>query len=371
MRKVRISILILFFLIISFMVSQRTMAQQMGDEFKIVIDIPQYTLTLYQGESEVKAYPVAIGKPTAVTPIGNFRVYNRAVNPTWRPNSSDPVPPGPENPLGIRWMGFFRGYGIHGNNDPESIGKSISGGCIRMFNYDISELYSIVGIRVPVEVRYQELIESRDENIVIAYRDVYSREKNYRDKITVALKEAGLLDRIHPAKMENLFSVLQKKSVIFSENWVIKVNGEFLTSDTIYDRTMIFVNADRLNRFFGIEIKWDGTNNTGSLMGTPVSAYRIGEKVYASIADVARVLGGELVARDDIEELNYRIYFVKLKGKFLTSDVASFKTYPEIDIKLVNPSKEGKIRIEQLNQEGFSYQIFSKYGYIELLPNLP
>ncbi|MDI6705660.1 MAG: L,D-transpeptidase [Bacillota bacterium] len=354
-----------------FLFPQGAVAQQQEDGRRIIIDIPKYTLTLCQGEDVIKQYPIAVGRPIAETPVGSYRVYNKAVNPTWHPNSINPVPPGPANPLGIRWMGFYRGYGIHGNNDPQSIGKSISGGCIRMFNYDVSELYSMVGIGIPVEVKYADLVEVPGENAVVAYRDIYSRENGLRENIIGVLDDLGLLEKITPAKLEKLFNALRSKMVVFSPNWVVKVNGEFLTADTIYDRTMIFVNAEELNRFFGTDIGWDWNNSTGSLFDNPVSAYRIDEVLYVSIADVARILGGKLTAAGDIEEIDYRINFVKMNGKFLTSDIEDFKTKPRIEAGLINPSAAGKKEIEFVRQEGFEYQIYSKYGYIEILRNLP
>jgi hypothetical protein len=55
------------------------------------------------------------------------------------------VEPGPANPVGSRWMGLStKGYGIHGTNDPKSIGKAVSHGCIRMGRVDIEEFYALV-----------------------------------------------------------------------------------------------------------------------------------------------------------------------------------------------------------------------------------
>lgn len=370
--KTRKTLNMLLVLLVLLLLFPRT-AAALQDEggHRIVIDIPRYTLTLCRGEDVVKQYPIAVGRPTAQTPVGSYRVYNKAVNPTWHPNSSNPVPPGPANPLGIRWMGFYRGYGIHGNNDPQSIGKSISAGCIRMFNYDVSELYSTVGIGIPVEVKYDSLIEAPKGNAVVAYRDIYSRENALRENIIGVLDELGLLQKIEPAKLEKLFNALRSKMVVFSPNWAVKVNGEFLTADTIYDRTMLFVNAEELNRFFGVDIGWDWDNNTGFLFDSPVSAYRIGEILYASIADVARILGGTLTAVNEIEDIDYKINFVKMDSVFLTSDIEDFKTRPRIEARLLDPAATGEKEIELLRQEGFEYQIHSKYGYIEILRNLP
>ncbi len=367
--RIKAVLLVLIFLL--FLPVNIVMGEQAASGYRIVIDIPRYSLTLFSGDTPLKTYPVAVGKPTDVTPTGSYSIINRAVNPTWHPDSQDPVPPGPANPLGIRWLGFYRGYGIHGNNDPSSIGKSISLGCIRMYNYDVSELYSIVGIGVPVEVIYGNLIEVSGERAVTAYRDIYSREKEYRNTIQEELKKLGLEGSIPQEKLGNLFEALGRGKVVFADNWAVMVNGEFLTSDTIYDRTMIFVNCDKLNGFFGITIEWNDSASTGSLMGRPVSAVISNGRLYASIADVAGILGGRLKARESIEQLDYEINFAKLEGEFLTSDIGNFKVKPDIDISLLNPLKNGRVGIAGLGAEGYSYRIYSKYGYIELFHNLP
>jgi L,D-transpeptidase ErfK/SrfK len=364
--------LFIFVIMISIIfVSVTAVAQQVGYNYRIIIDLPRYSLTLYEGEQKIKEYPIAIGKPQSATPVGSYAIINKAVNPTWHPNSSNPVPPGPNNPLGIRWLGFFRGYGIHGNNSPQSIGTSVSLGCIRMYNYDVAELYSMVEIGIPVEIMYDGLIDNADEPVIIAHRDIYSRVGGYRDSIIDELSSIGLDKRIPEQKLQNLFKGLDKGTVVFAESWVLKVNGIFLTADTIYDRTMVFVNADKLNQYFGINILWDYVNNTGNLMGYPVSAYNIDGRLYASIADIRNVLGGRLVASTDLEELDYRINFAKLDGLFLTSDIADFTTSPKINIARINPAEREMVGIERLKDYGIEYNVLSRYGYIELLSILP
>ena len=73
-----------------------------------------------------------MGKPSTPSPVGTFTIERRVMNPTYS-HDGRVVPPGPNNPVGTRWMGLsIRGYGIHGTNVPSSIGKAASHGCIRM-----------------------------------------------------------------------------------------------------------------------------------------------------------------------------------------------------------------------------------------------
>jgi lipoprotein-anchoring transpeptidase ErfK/SrfK len=106
----------------------------------IVIDRGKHSLTVYKGKKVVRHFGVAVGQPIYPTPVGAFHIIIKERFPTWYPPTNDawaaglkPVPPGPNNPLGTRWMGIDSpGVGIHGTDAPASIGYSESHGCIRM-----------------------------------------------------------------------------------------------------------------------------------------------------------------------------------------------------------------------------------------------
>jgi lipoprotein-anchoring transpeptidase ErfK/SrfK len=123
----------------------------------IVIKRSANTLSLYQGMRFVKAFGVATGQRQYPTPLGRFRVLVKWKNPWWYPPNSpwaqgkEPVPPGPGNPLGTRWMGISSpGVGIHGTPDPGSIGYSVSHGCIRMRISDAEWLFNRVTVGTTV-----------------------------------------------------------------------------------------------------------------------------------------------------------------------------------------------------------------------------
>ena len=152
------------------------------EKTKIIINIPTTTLYLYQGERLVKEYRITVGRIDAPTPIGNFKVINTSINPTWYPtDGSGPIPPGPDNELGTRWIGIDkRHYGIHGTIKPEEIGKATSDGCVRLRNEDIEELYSHISRKTPVEIRYQTIEVKREGPVVkvTIYADIYARRTN-------------------------------------------------------------------------------------------------------------------------------------------------------------------------------------------------
>jgi len=127
-------------------------------EFRVEISKSKHTLTCIYDGMFMKRYPVGLGK-SGLTPSASFEVENLKENPDWYRPQGGVVPFGAkENPLGTRWIGFKdtpddAGLGIHGNNDPDSIGKDQSEGCIRMHNKDVEELFTLVnyGTRVTIK----------------------------------------------------------------------------------------------------------------------------------------------------------------------------------------------------------------------------
>jgi lipoprotein-anchoring transpeptidase ErfK/SrfK len=126
----------------------------------IVITRSTNTLRLYRGRSLVRTFRVATGQAIYPTPAGVWRIVDKQRNPWWYPPTQDvwarglkPVPPGPSNPLGTRWMGLnAAGVGIHGTTAPASIGYSASHGCIRMQIPEAEWLFEHVGVGTPVVI---------------------------------------------------------------------------------------------------------------------------------------------------------------------------------------------------------------------------
>jgi lipoprotein-anchoring transpeptidase ErfK/SrfK len=118
----------------------------------IVVSLEDRKLALVEDGQVKKVYSVAVGKPSTPSPVGTFTIERRVANPTYRHNGKS-VLPGPGNPVGTRWMGLSKhGYGIHGTNEPKSIGKAASHGCIRMAQADLEEFYELVAEGDTVEL---------------------------------------------------------------------------------------------------------------------------------------------------------------------------------------------------------------------------
>jgi lipoprotein-anchoring transpeptidase ErfK/SrfK len=126
----------------------------------IVITRATNTLRLYDGRTLVRTFSVATGQAIYPTPSGLWQIVNMQRNPWWYPPVQDewarglkPVPPGPSNPLGTRWMGLNApGVGIHGTDAPASIGYSASHGCVRMQVPDAEWLFEHVHVGTPVVI---------------------------------------------------------------------------------------------------------------------------------------------------------------------------------------------------------------------------
>jgi len=118
----------------------------------IVVSLEDRKLALVEDGQVVKVYPVAVGKSSTPSPVGTFTIERRVMNPTYT-HDGRVVAAGPNNPVGTRWMGLsIRGYGIHGTNAPDSIGKAASHGCIRLGKADLEDLYARVAVGDTVEL---------------------------------------------------------------------------------------------------------------------------------------------------------------------------------------------------------------------------
>ncbi len=124
----------------------------------IVIKRGSNQLLFYDGDQLKRSFRVATGQASYPTPLGHYEIVTMQRNPWWYPpegsawaDGAEPIPPGPGNPLGTRWMGISSPYvGIHGTPDAASIGYSASHGCIRMLIPQVEWLFQQVGVGTPV-----------------------------------------------------------------------------------------------------------------------------------------------------------------------------------------------------------------------------
>jgi L,D-transpeptidase ErfK/SrfK len=141
----------------------------------IVLNVAQRMLFVFENGEPVRAFPIAVGMPDWPTPRGRFAVLGKEIDPVWDVPVSiqqemarkgkpilTTVPPGPGNPLGNRWLALSaQNVGIHGTNQPSSIYRFTTHGCIRLHPDDMLELFDLVDVGASVEITYQPFMLAR------------------------------------------------------------------------------------------------------------------------------------------------------------------------------------------------------------------
>ena len=143
---------------------------------EIYVSVEEKKLTTKHRGRVVARYPISTGLDTAPTPRGEFEIINKLENPWYTPADEPAQPPNSEeNPIGTRWLGINKpSYGIHGTNEPESIGRAASDGCIRLHNRHVEMLYDrvepgtkvYIKDRIPGELAEKEPLVSPPEPIL-------------------------------------------------------------------------------------------------------------------------------------------------------------------------------------------------------------
>lgn len=124
----------------------------------LVIRLGERRVYAHQGDTVLHSYPIAVGRQGWETPTGEFAIFQMLENPAWEhPWNGTVIPPGPDNPLGDRWIGFWSDgtnvIGFHGTPAEELVGQAVSHGCIRMKNNDVRALFEQVTVGTPVRVQ--------------------------------------------------------------------------------------------------------------------------------------------------------------------------------------------------------------------------
>jgi lipoprotein-anchoring transpeptidase ErfK/SrfK len=129
-----------------------------ADEIHLLLKLGERRVYVYRGQKLLNKYPVAIGKKKWETPQGDWKVRLMLKNPGWTNfKTGEQLAPGPDNPLGERWIGFWTDgkdeIGFHGTTNLSSIGRAASHGCVRMSNKNVKEMYRLVKLGTVVQVR--------------------------------------------------------------------------------------------------------------------------------------------------------------------------------------------------------------------------
>ena len=229
-------------------VNAQERSNQLSKGQYLIINSKKNKLGYFKDGVLVKEFSVATGKSSTPTPQGKFKIVNKIKN---RPYYSGGIPGGsPNNPLGDRWLGLHVGvtygttYAIHGNNNASSIGKHVSGGCIRMHNSEIRWLFEQINVGAYAIVDYSDktFVQIADKYGIIL--DNSSSESQNIKNLKNAYKEFSSYNGI---------DLLNKNSIITNINDVESI----LASKYNYINAYNKLNSSEKNN---IEVKEMNTN---------------------------------------------------------------------------------------------------------------
>jgi L,D-transpeptidase ErfK/SrfK len=196
-------------------------------EARIIVNLPQRMLFLFSSGQLVRAVPIAAGKPSWKTPLGDFTVVMKERDPIWDVPASiqqemrregkrvlTRVPPGPQNPLGRYWIGLsLPGIGIHGTNAPSSIYSHATHGCMRLHPDDIESLFPDVAIGMRGHIAYEPVLIAREGESVFleVHSDIYRKAIDASKTALDGARTGGFLELVDLARLKEV--ILKREGI--------------------------------------------------------------------------------------------------------------------------------------------------------------
>ncbi|WP_371374057.1 L,D-transpeptidase [Sporomusa aerivorans] len=295
------------------------------DVSRIIVNLPSRTLELYKGDTLIKEYPVAIGKPSTPTPTGTYSVIEKEVNPTWYPPGKGyNIPPGPDNPLGARWLGFVPLYGIHGTNAPWSIGLAVSNGCIRMQEEDVEELFELVEDGATVTVEYERIkvrVGNNGQATIGIYPDVYGRQAVTLKQVRQRLRDAGLDGLVDDTFLKGLIQNSSAQQIAFAQLHNLKINGMLRPERAVSWQGEKLVPVMALADSLHTSVTWNERQQTLTRQFQSVPGLKLGNTVYTDIKYLPALFGGREKWNDKQNCLELTLPIAKFGGQLLSGDI--------------------------------------------------
>jgi lipoprotein-anchoring transpeptidase ErfK/SrfK len=153
---------------------------------QVLVSITDRKLAVIEDGKALRTFNVSVGAAISPSPTGEFQIVNRLDNPTYY-HPGTVIAPGSDNPIGPRWIGLSqKGFGIHGTNQPGSIGRAASHGCIRLNNDDIVQFFQMVRVGDTVSIRSE-----RDEQIAQIFGGVPNNDTSALAQVKSTSQAAG------------------------------------------------------------------------------------------------------------------------------------------------------------------------------------
>ncbi|BBB91183.1 MAG TPA: L,D-transpeptidase family protein [Methylomusa anaerophila] len=305
---------------------------------RIIINLPSRTLELYDDNILVKEYPVAIGKPSTPTPRGSFSIDDKAVNPWWCPPGTDyVVPSGPDNPLGYRWLEFAPLYGIHGTNDPRSIGTPSSNGCVRMHEEDVEELFELVDYETPVEVTYERIkirLDNHGRASIGIYPDVYGQESVSLAQVKRLLIDKGLGGLVEDEFLARLIQREEGRQIEFAQLHNLKINDQLRPEKIVTWQGVRYAPVQAICEAVNTGVIWDEKSKMLKRYGKIAPGLRKNGILYAAVDDLPTLFPGKELWNYTENCLELRLSVARLDDKIITAEIQ------EIDGEKAVPAQE-------------------------------
>lgn len=366
--------IIIIVLVLLFSFESIAQSQQAISQNRIEIDILSKSLYFYENNNIIKKYPVAVGKASTQTPVGEYKVINKLVNPYY---SKKKIAGGsPQNPLGSRWMGFKPSYGIHGNNNPKSIGTFVSEGCVRMYDKDVKELYEKVTLGTPVVIKYEPIqIKSDIEKsnlIIIVYPDTYKQIPNLEKLVDDKLKELNFMEKIEANRLSILKKLLNKELVVFSDKWIYMINGNYITNDVISKDDALYVNLDKICNYLNIDILATESVETVQILNNNISIIENEGSRYITVSSLEDNLGGTHKINSDQQLINLDLSYILYNSKFVKGGIIDIEGDEAISLEAINNMFYGELSTSKdknsviVNNKEIEYKTVNSKPYVFL-----
>ena len=265
-------------------------AEAVVPESKIVINVASRGLFYYKNGVPTRLYPIAVGDISSPTPTGYYKVIEKEKNPEWL-DPRDPkniIPAGPNNPLGPRWIRFYGNYGIHGTNNPNSIGNFTSNGCIRMNSKDVLELYDLIKLGTPVEITYNRVVVEKapDDTVVYyIYPDGYKRQPLTTADVRKWLNNFGVGELVGDEEIQAKISQADGNPTYVAKAYPVSVNGAQGGLNAVVKNGITYLDVAKLSQASGVSVQNQGGVLISSYGKAP--SYDFAGSTYINSDDLA------------------------------------------------------------------------------------
>ena len=258
----------------------------------ILINIPARSLRLYEDDKCVAMYPVGVGKIGSKTPAGFYKIGEKVVNPTWVDpgDTSVVIASGPDNPLGFRWLGIGGNYGIHGTNNPSSVGHYVSNGCVRMVEADVEKVFDKVDVGTEVQIMYNRLVIDKTQDGRVAYYiypDGYKMQELTVDFVKQGLAGYGIADFISEEYIAKSIEASNGLPNFVAAPVNIMYNNQKLAFKAVNYKNQIYVPVQEMAKTLNTAVKIENGSAVTAKGSAPVELFS--KKPYIHLTDISNI----------------------------------------------------------------------------------